>query len=261
MPTEISYRPTLEPGLDDDQEGKNKLDIYRPAAGDSSGSGLPVLVFIHGGGLLMGDKHQYAPLGERIASNGTVCVVLNHRLSPGACHPAHIEDIAAGYAWVVRNISQHGGDPERICLFGHSSGGYLAALLALDGRYLGAHGLDPTCIRGVVPISGFFHVERLAPERPKTVWGEAPNVWESASPARYVSETAPPTLLLYASGDAPERRQESVELATLLRAKGHTRVATAEIGDRDHASIIVRFGSEGDETAKRLLEFVGDLVG
>ena len=260
MPTEISYRPSADPSAADDQPGKHKLDIYQPSAASSSGTALPVLVFIHGGGLLMGDKHQYAGIGEFIARRDTLCVILNHRLSPGACHPAHIEDIAAGYAWVVRNISQHGGDPNRICLFGHSSGGYLAALLALDDRYLAAHGLGSACIRGVVPISGFFHVERLAPERPKTVWGEDPAAWEAASPARYASSSAPPTLLLYAAGDDPARRQESEDLAGLLRAEGHARVATAEIGDRDHTTIITRFGTTGDETAKRLLEFVEDLL-
>ncbi len=259
MPLDIPYvDATTSVGVYPD--GKDKLDVYEPASTPTHGPGLPVLVFVHGGALLIGDKSHYTRLGEWIAEQGHVCVVLNHRLSPGVSHPAHIEDVAAGFAWVVRNIDRYGGDPKRTCLFGHSSGAYLAGLLAFDERYLAKHGLSTKSIRGVVPISGFFHVERLAPERPKSVWGEDLAAWKAASPARYVSASAPPTLLLYAANDAPERRQESEDVAALLKASGHAQVATAEIADRDHTSIIVRFGSNGDETSQKVLAFADGLA-
>lgn len=58
-------------------------------------------------------------------------------------HPAHIQDVAAAFAWVKRNIRQHGGDSDRVIVIGHSAGAYLAALLATDSRYLAAHKLSP----------------------------------------------------------------------------------------------------------------------
>jgi acetyl esterase/lipase len=65
-------------------------------------------------------------------------------------HPAQVEDVAAAFAWVVRNISQYGGDPSRIYLSGHSAGAHLAALLALDEKYLKKIDISRTAIRAVI---------------------------------------------------------------------------------------------------------------
>jgi acetyl esterase/lipase len=237
-------------------DDKDKLDIYRPQGAKDAA----VVVFIHGGALLRGDKSQQEHIGRFFAGHGYVTVCVNHRLSPGVVHPAHIEDAAASFAWVVRNIGRYGGDADHVALTGHSAGGYLAALLALDSRYLEARGLDTSAIKAVLPISGFFHVERLAPDRPKTVWGEEEEVWRQASPARYVSASAPPTLLLYADGDVAARRQESLDLAAELRSAGQSKVETVQIADRDHVSIWQLLGSAGDATGKHMLQFLGETL-
>ena len=86
---------------------KDRLDVYVPA----SAANAPVIISIHGGGLRAGDKSEQTFVGQRFASAGNVTVVVNHRLSPAAMHPAHIEDIAAAVAWVKRNIAQYGETP------------------------------------------------------------------------------------------------------------------------------------------------------
>jgi len=238
-------------GTGEDPKNKDRLDIYRP----KTDAPAPVVMFVHGGGLVQGDKQLYARLGEYLSAQGFVAVVPNHRLSPDVSHPAHVEDIVAAFAWVHANVARHGGDPSRILVMGHSAGAYLAALMGMDPRYLAKHGLTASSIRAVVPISGFFHVERIAVERPKTVWGSERATWLEASPARYVRRDVPPMLLLYAQNDTKERRQESLDLAAALRAAGHDRVETAEIPERDHTSIIARFGQDDDATAARVVEF------
>lgn len=248
---DLVYRPGGDP------DGKDKLDLYVPPGPGPH----PVIVFIHGGGLLQGDKAIYGGLGQYFVRRGFAAAIVNHRLSPGVSHPAHIQDAAAAFAWVVKNVERYGGDPKRIVLAGHSSGAYLAALLALDARWLGAHGLDSSSIRGVVPISGFFDVELLAPSRPMTVWGTDKSVWRDASPIRYVRRDAPPMLLLYADGDDAPRRAESRTLEQALSDAGQGSVKSVQIGDRDHRSIIGRFGEREDETSSRLLEFARGLVG
>ena len=97
---------------------KNTLDIYRTpkaidtgtpenAAGLPSQRGLfPVLLFIHGGGLLIGDKSEFATLGNKFASLGFTTVIANHRLSPHVSHPEHNKDIASAFAWVHNNINK-----------------------------------------------------------------------------------------------------------------------------------------------------------
>ena len=248
---DLVYRPG------GDADGKDKLDLYVPAGPGPH----PVIVFIHGGGLLQGDKSIYAGLGQYFVRRGFAAALINHRLSPGVSHPAHIQDAAAAFAWVYRNVERFGGNPKRIVLAGHSSGAYLAALLALDPRWLGAQGLDPSAIRGVVPISGFFDVELLAPSRPMSVWGTDKAVWRDASPIRYVRRDAPPMLLLYADGDDDARRAESRTLEQALSDVGQGAVKSVQIPGRDHRSIVARFGEREDETASRLLEFARSVVG
>jgi acetyl esterase/lipase len=236
-------------------EQKDKLDMYVP-----SGEGpFPVLYFIHGGGLLRGDKSSYGYIGKYFASKGIITVNVNHRLSPGVSHPKHIEDIAASFAWVKKNISVYRGNPSQIVVVGHSAGAYLAGLLALDEKYLKAQGLSQSDIAAVIPISGFFHVKRLAPGRPKTVWGENETDWLAASPAKYATSSAPPTLLLYADADTPERKKESEDLAVLLRDVSRKHIGAEEISDRTHVTIVQQMGKDEDRTSQAVLRFMGTL--
>ena len=93
------------------------------------------------------------PTDARLAAEGIGAAVTNYRLWP-ATHPDHIEDAAAAFAWLHAHASEHGGNPDQVFVLGHSAGAYLAALLAVDGRYLGAHGLALSAIRGAIPVSG-----------------------------------------------------------------------------------------------------------
>lgn len=229
------------------------LDLYMPERAQP----VPVVVVVFGGGLRQGDKKEEAAIGRRLAAEGLGAVVINYRLSPGAQHPAHVQDVAAAIAWTTRHIGEYGGDADRTFVLGLSAGAYLAALVALDDRYLGAHGLAPaTALRGVVPISGFHYVERVAPDRPKDTWGADASAWPEASSAAYVRKDAPPFLLLYADGDTAERRQESLDLAKALTATGHTAVATKEIAGRDHTSIWRNMANAGDAALAAVTAFV-----
>jgi acetyl esterase/lipase len=253
---EVSVKRDISYDTEGKSEPRHTLDLYVPQ-GDGP---RPVLLFLFGGGLFQGNKEDYAKLGEFLAQKGWLTAIPNYRLSPKFQHPAHVSDAAAAFDWVADHARENGGDPTRIAVVGHSAGGYLAALLALDSRYLAARGHSPDEIAAVVPISGFFHVDRIAPTRPPGVWGPEPRDWRQASPALYVSQDAPAMLLLYADGDAPERRQESQDLASALRNRGDRKIDVEQIADRDHISIIRKFGSENDATASRVLDYLAKTV-
>ena len=237
------------PYVDGSADPKHRLDIYIPAQARSA----PVLFWIHGGALTSGDRadSDNPPVGQRFASAGFATVVISYRLSPGVSHPAHMQDTAKAFAWTLRNISKHGGNPEQMFVAGHSAGAYLAALLAADPRYLEAEKLSPTRIRAVLPVSGFFHIDRVAPDRPKSVWGDERELWLEASPSRYVRNSLPPILLVYADGDEPWRRQENTDYAREVRAAGRTRVEIKEVRNRDHMGILYRMSDANDETTLR----------
>jgi acetyl esterase/lipase len=233
---------------------KDKLDLYLP----EGRTGVPVIVSFYGGGLMGGDKSEQAFIGQRFAAAGFATAVVNYRLSPTVSHPAHIQDAAASFAWVKRHIAEYGGDPDQVFIVGHSAGAYLVALLALDEKYVGAHKLSLRDIRGVVPVSAFYWVERpdVAPNRDKSIWGADRKVWVDASPAHHLQRSAPPMLVLYADGDDEWRRQQNVEMAQALKAAGSTRVEITQIPGRTHNTIWSSIAADDDEAARRIIEFV-----
>lgn len=237
---------------------KDRLDLYVPAAAKSA----PVMISVHGGLLRQGDKSEEVHAGQRFAAAGYVTAVVNYRLSPGVMHPAHVEDVAAAVAWVKKNVAAHGGDPNRIVLTGHSAGAYLIALLALDPRYLGKHGLTPRDVRGVIPVSSFFYVDRpgVAPDRPKDVWGTDPTAWKQATVPTIGAAAAPPLFLLYADGDEPWRRQQHQDFAAGLRAAGVRSLEMKMMDGRSHMSIWLKLGESGDPTADAIVRFADELV-
>src|SRR4029453_13111249 len=98
----------------------DKLDLYLP----EGKTGVPVIVWIHGGALTQGDKNLEVGPGTRFGQAGIATATVNYRLSPAVSHPAHVEDAAASFAWVKRHIAEYGGDPTRVFLVGPSAGAY-----------------------------------------------------------------------------------------------------------------------------------------
>lgn len=232
---------------------KHILDIFSP----KELSNAPVLFFIHGGGWTEGDKGIYPYLGRTFAQQGFVTVVISYRLTPEVQFPGHIQDVAHAFAWVYKNIAQHGGNPNQIFVTGHSAGGHLAALLALDKRYLQAEGLSTDLIKGDLPISGIYNVKTHADAFPeiKNVFTGDPDKLRDASPIAHVSEKQPPFLIAHAQSDLPTLDAQAVELAKLLQQKG-TEVQLVMVPNVDHIGIITSIGSPNDQTADLIVRFV-----
>lgn len=240
-------------------DGKDRLDLYIPDGVRNA----PVIFSIHGGALSMGDRREERFVGQRFAAAGYLTVVPSYRLSPAVSHPAHVHDAAAAFAWVKRNIRQHGGDPDRIIVIGHSAGAYLAMLLATDPRYLAMQGLSPKDIKGLVPVSGFFWVDKpgVAPDRPTYVWGTDRKIWVDASPSRYLRADLPPVLIIDTDGDEEWRQRQNVDLAAALRAAGHKDVAQHKVRGRTHMSVWTEMlESESEETSSQILRFAARVL-
>ncbi|MBB6048784.1 alpha/beta hydrolase [Armatimonas rosea] len=197
-----------------------KLDIY-PASREQSG-GAPVVIWVHGGGWRNGDKDNRSgtALCKTWSQEGIVTVNLNYRLTPAVVHPAHIQDIAAGVAWVQGNIAKHGGNPRRLFLLGHSAGAHLVALVATNPIYLKVHGLTPKAtLAGVMPIdtaSYDLNATRspLVRKMIRDAFGTDRAVLEEASPlpqARKNRESCPPFLIATA-----KQRLEAVQESQAL---------------------------------------------
>jgi acetyl esterase/lipase len=111
--------------------GPIPVRIYCPTKCSSS----PVLVYLHGGGLVMGSNHSFEPLARALASTSRATVVaVDYRLAPESPPPAQFDDAFAATEWVCRNFDGLGLDAGRIAVVGDSAGGSLAAAVALAAR-------------------------------------------------------------------------------------------------------------------------------
>jgi acetyl esterase/lipase len=135
----------------------HRLDMFLPGGLTD----YPVVVLVHGGSWICGDNRScglYSAVGECLARQGIGAVLPNYRLSPKVKHPAHVRDIARAVAWTRAHIGERGGCPTKLFLAGHSAGGHLVSLLATDETYLRAEGLHTGDLRGVIAISGVYHL-------------------------------------------------------------------------------------------------------
>jgi acetyl esterase/lipase len=225
---------------------KHKLDLYLPKGKPNA----PVFFFVHGGSWRFGDRSQYRVIGQRFARQGIAVAIPSYRLAPANPHPAQIEDVAAAFAWVRRNIAKHGGDPKRIFIGGHSAGGHLVALLALDGHYLQEHGLSAKDIRAVVAMSGVYAITGL-----ENVFGKDPQAWREASPVTHVRPGVPPFTITYCQWDYATLPRMAVEFHRALRAAGNE-ARLVYVPGESHISEIISALKDGDATAEAILERV-----
>jgi acetyl esterase/lipase len=243
---------------EDADRAKHRLDLYLPKGRQD----FPVVLFVHGGAWVMGDKNGdfgvYEALGKMFARHGVGCAVTNYRLSPGVKHPEHIKDVARAFAWVHKHVKEDGGRPDQLFVCGHSASGHLVALLATDDSYLKAEGLSLADVKGVMPISGVYVV--LVDGLFTDVFGKDPAERKQAWPLTHVHEGCPPFLIIYADQDFPFIDLGSEAFAKALKEK-KVEAETLKLTKRNHLDIISRTARDGDPCGQALLDFIAEHVG
>jgi acetyl esterase/lipase len=178
-----------------------------------------VVVFFYGGSWQSGSRDTYRFLGSALARRGIVTVVPDYRVYPEVTFPAFLEDGAAAVDWVRDNVARYGGDRERIVLMGHSAGAHMAAMLAIDGRWLAKVGVEPRRdIAGLVGLAGPYD---FLPIRDPTLQllFEGANRPET-QPVTFVEGGEAPALLITGGRDTTVDPGNSRRLAARLRAHG-----------------------------------------
>jgi acetyl esterase/lipase len=230
-----------------EDEAKHKLDIYLP----KEKTNAPVFFFIHGGAWTSGDRAQYAPLGNRYASEGIVTVVPSYRLAPKNKFPAQAEDAAAALAWTVKHVGEFGGDTNRIFIGGHSAGGHLAALLMTNPKWLKAAGLSPAVVKGTICLSGVFDMM----EGKDNVFGTDPELRRDASPLFQISKGAPPFLVTYCEWDYFSLGAQAKEFDAALRTNGLASKLVF-VPKESHISEMLSVTKADDLTVRSVREFI-----
>jgi acetyl esterase/lipase len=237
-----------------------KLDLYLPAR-----KGFATVVFTYGGGWHTGSRKSVTPVGKKLQALGYGCALVSHRLSPAHKFPAQIEDVAAAFAWVKKNIAARGGDPQRVYLMGHSSGAHLSLLLAADPKYLAKHDLAPADIRAVIGLSTPVDVElrpggkgfgdALMAGKGADVFSRDPAIMKDASPVRHATNKLPHTLLVVGDRDFPMLEGDAKAFLKKARQAGAT-VSLFVAKDCDHMGTVRQLLDDNSPILAQVLGFL-----
>jgi acetyl esterase/lipase len=248
------------------------LDVHAPAGAKN----LPVVFWIHGGGWQTGDKSMVALKPKAFMDAGFVFVSINHRLLPTVAMDDITRDVASALGWVYKNIAAHGGDPARVFVMGHSSGGQLAALMCVDDRYAKAEGFPLTVIKGCVPVDADtfdipaiievaetrarVHHLPLPTYGHRKKFGDDPAKHRDFSAVTHVARNKgiPPFLILHIAGH-PDTTAQARRMAAVLEAAG---IAVKVLAGREttHASINNNLGAPDDPVTRELFAFVSEAL-
>lgn len=230
-----------------------KLDVFR-RRGDDFGSDekKPVLLFVHGGAWMIGNKeYQGLPLLNRFAQRGWIGFSINYRLSPRGTFPDHVIDVKRAIAWVRAHAAEYGGDPDFIVIAGGSAGGHLASLAALTpGKREWQPGFEAadTSVAACLSFYGVYDFTDRHGHWPnpglnrlleryimKAKLADAPERFAEASPVSWVGPKAPPFLVVHGTADSVVPVAEARAFVAALRQSGAQRSAYIELPGAQHA--------------------------
>lgn len=230
---------------------RHRLDVFSPGPLGSGSGARPVLVFVHGGGFVGGDKTRpgaffYDNIGQWAARSGLVGVNITYRLAPQHGFPAVVEDIAAALAWVQANIAAHGGDPARIVLMGQSAGA------AHVGDYLAARAAAPG-VASAVLISGVHDVASY-PASPTTAayYGTDPVKLAQRSAIAGLTRLTIPLFLVSAELEPRPFRDQVARLNAALCLAGRC-PPYLHMAGHNHFSTVFAIGTADQELTIPLL--------
>ena len=254
--TTVRYKQT-----ENVKDKKQSLDIYNAQPNTRK----PVVIFVHGGGWLLGDKST--KIKRKVAlfkKMGYVFVSVNYRLSSffnkKTQYPDHTNDVADAVKWVYDNISTYGGDKNKMVLLGHSAGAQMISLLATSDKFLPSRGVDAEAFKGIISMDteGYdvYGMCNAGVKIYKRIFGNDSQKWKEASPILQVKPNQKyPDFLIVMRGK-PYRIQMANDFAAKLR-EGGTNAKLVSADPYGHFKVNNFLGSKKDKTVTpEVIEFL-----
>ena len=237
------------------------LDLFQPDGKAGDGRGKPILIFLHGGAFVDGERNRttefYANILYFFARHGVLGINLEYRQAPEFAYPSGAEDVAQAVAWVRQNAARHGGDAQRVFLMAHSAGAAHAAGYAYDRRLQPASGPG---IAGLIVISGRVRADNLA-ENPnarkvEAYYGSDASLFEERSPVAHVSADSLPTFIAFAEYENPLIDLYCTELAYRLATAKRRVPPLLRLRGHNHTSIVAHFNTAEEFLGREILDFI-----
>jgi triacylglycerol lipase len=234
-------------------DARHRLDIFSPRRA----TGCPVVLFVHGGGFVQGDKGNagdpfFNNVGAWAVRSGFIGVTMTYRLAPLHPWPAGAEDVRRAMEWLSTNIAAHGGDAQHIVPVGHSAGGaHVAGYLAGHGGGAGRHAA------AAVFLSGIFALQTYAePYEYQVYFGSDRRMDEERSTVTALADLPIPSLFTISEFDPPPFHRN---LSAVFAARVAAQQRCPEVlwqRNHNHVSVVMQLGSDVDSLGAPLAEFI-----
>jgi len=235
------------------EDPRHRLDLYLPARSGPA----PVLLFVHGGGFVRGDKRApdnpfNAHVGRYAAERGFVGAVMNYRLAPSHRWPAGGDDVGRAIDWLVEHAATHGGDPTRIVACGTSAGAvHVATYLRQRGR--------ATPLRGAILLSGLYGETPLAAQD-RAYLGEDATAAVATATGADVAALRLPLLVACAEFDPPRFHAEMLALwRRIYETRGHL-PRGGVVSGHNHYTMPMHLGAEDSTLGAEIESFIRDVT-
>jgi len=193
-----------------------KLDLYRAKRAKA-----PIFVFIHGGAWLGGAAKDYGFAAEMFVNAGAHYVALDFIAVKAANGDIGVmaAQVRSAIAWVYKNAHTFGGDPKRLYIGGHSSGGHLCGV-ALVTDWQKEFGLPADCIRGGLCMSGMYDMKPVRLSARSTYVKFTDAMEDAMSSQRHIDRLRAPITVTYGTFETPEFQRQNRDFAAAVKAAG-----------------------------------------
>jgi len=232
---------------------RHRLDVHTSTVRRSSAP-VPVVVYVHGGGFVRGNRHSSRNVSDYFASLGLVGVNITYRLAPEAKWPSGSQDVSRAVAWVRANASDYGGDPNQIYVIGKSAGAFHVAEFALRPTVAGD---DGPAVAGVVLVSGTYVADAGNPSQGRIdYFGEDLSRWSDISILGNIERTEIPFLLSISDFDSDTTKASFAELARTLTVDYRRMPRTVQLFGHDHYAPNPSIGTVDTQLSAEILHLI-----
>jgi len=233
---------------------RHRLDVFQ--ADVAGGAPRPVLMFVHGGGYVAGDKRRgpfYDNISVWAARHGLLAINMTYRLAPKHPWPAGAEDVGAAVRWTLQHAASYGGDPRRIYLMGHSAGATHVAAYIGEPRFHGPAGVG---LAGGILLSGLFDPSTADPAPIiKAYFGEDAKLYGERSAIRGLKQSKLPLMLAQAELDPYDLERQTVQLFQAICERDRQCPRFVWLPMHTHLTEVASINTRDEELSNQILEF------
>jgi acetyl esterase len=229
---------------------RHRIDVYQP----STSAGLkPIVLFLHGGGFVRGDKKGFANIGTYFARHGVLGLAANYRLAPKVKWPAGAEDIGNMIKWIKANGAKFVGDANKIFLMGSSAGaGHLASYVFFE-----KHQVKNDGVAGAVLVSGPTYELTIKKGKGHLAYfGKDRSNYSEMSSIKNINGRKIPLFIAYAELDMPSIQKQNLLLIDALFKRDKMLPTVKQVIGHNHISITRHFNTKDESLGPDLLEFI-----